>query len=179
LKIDADKELALRVLIPASELSWEKSGEEALKDYAKGTEMKCIIQDVDVEKERIIASVKQLSEDAVMNFIKPMLSANSVSVRLIEVKKEGMMAQIIEDNNYNIPVIIERNEISRFKDEQNTEDFSKGEILQVKLLNFDRKDKVLTASLKALQKSDGGSSNKNSGDENTHFGEALGDALRQ
>lgn len=178
LKDDADKELALRVLVPASELSWEKVGEDALKEFVKGAELRGVLQDIDVEKERIIASVKQLSEDTVMNFVRPIMKANSVSVRLVEIKKEGMMAELLEDTEYNIPVIIEKTEVSRFKDDQNTEDFTKGEIIQVKMLAFDRKDKVLTASIKALQQLEA-ASDKSTNSESGHFGAALGDAMRQ
>ena len=48
-----------------SDISWDKSGEEAVKDYSKGQEIEAKIIDVDVEKERISLGIKQLSEDTV------------------------------------------------------------------------------------------------------------------
>lgn len=49
-------------MIHLSDISWEKSGEEAVKDYTKGQTIEAKIIDVDVEKERISLGIKQLSE---------------------------------------------------------------------------------------------------------------------
>lgn len=37
-------------MIHLSDIAWDKSGEEAVKDYAKGQEIQAKIIDVDVEK---------------------------------------------------------------------------------------------------------------------------------
>ena len=50
-------------MIHLSDISWEKSGEEAVKDYTKGQTIEAKIIDVDVEKERISLGIKQLSEN--------------------------------------------------------------------------------------------------------------------
>ena len=50
-------------MVHLSDLSWDKSGEEAVKDYKKGDVIKAKVLDVDVEKERISLGVKQLSAD--------------------------------------------------------------------------------------------------------------------
>ena len=50
-------------MIHLSDIAWDKSGEEAVKDYAKGQEIQAKIIDVDVEKERISLGIKQLTED--------------------------------------------------------------------------------------------------------------------
>ena len=46
-----------------SDLSWNKSGDEALGDYKKGQVVRAKVLDVDVEKERISLGIKQLGED--------------------------------------------------------------------------------------------------------------------
>ena len=48
-------------LVHYSDLSWEKPGEEALKDYKKGDQVKAVILSIDTEKERIGLGVKQLA----------------------------------------------------------------------------------------------------------------------
>lgn len=50
-------------MIHLSDISWDKSGEEAVKDYVKGQDIQAKIIDVDVEKERISLGIKQLSEN--------------------------------------------------------------------------------------------------------------------
>ena len=52
-------------MIHLSDISWDKAGEEAVKDYTKGQEIQAKIIDVDVDKERISLGIKQLTEDAV------------------------------------------------------------------------------------------------------------------
>ena len=47
-------------MIHLSDLDWEKTGEEALKDYKKGDFIKAKVTDIDVEKERISLSIKAL-----------------------------------------------------------------------------------------------------------------------
>jgi small subunit ribosomal protein S1 len=49
-------------MVHMSDLSWEKSGEDAIKDYKKGDEITVRVLEVDVEKERVSLSVKALTE---------------------------------------------------------------------------------------------------------------------
>ncbi len=50
-------------LVHLSDLSWTQSGEEAIRNFKKGDELKAVILAIDVEKERISLGVKQLTED--------------------------------------------------------------------------------------------------------------------
>ena len=50
-------------MIHLSDLDWEKTGEEALKDHKKGDVIKAKVTDIDVEKERISLSIKALERD--------------------------------------------------------------------------------------------------------------------
>src|ERR1051326_7600321 len=47
-------------MVHLSDLSWDKSGEEAVKDYQKGQVVQAKVLDVDPEKERVSLGVKQL-----------------------------------------------------------------------------------------------------------------------
>src|SRR5210317_705311 len=50
-------------LVHLSDISWENAGEEALEGFTKGDEVKAVVSEVDVEKERISLSVKALGGD--------------------------------------------------------------------------------------------------------------------
>ena len=50
-------------LIHLSDLSWDKSGEEAVGQYQKGQQVKARVLDIDVDKERVSLGVKQLTDD--------------------------------------------------------------------------------------------------------------------
>ena len=47
-------------MVHLSDLDWQRTGEEAIKDYKKGGTVKAVVTDVDVDKERISLSVKAL-----------------------------------------------------------------------------------------------------------------------
>ena len=50
-------------MIHLSDLSWDKSGEEAMTSFVKGQKIKVKVLDVDFEKERINLGIKQLEND--------------------------------------------------------------------------------------------------------------------
>ena len=51
-------------LVHLSDLSWSEVGEEAVKRFKKGEELEAVVMAVDVERERISLSVKQLDSEA-------------------------------------------------------------------------------------------------------------------
>src|SRR5450830_514745 len=50
-------------LVHLSDLSWNQTGEEAIRNFKKGDELEALVLSIDVEKERISLGVKQLSAD--------------------------------------------------------------------------------------------------------------------
>ena len=50
-------------MVHMSDLSWDLTGEEAIKNFQKGQNVEVKVLDIDSEKERISLGVKQLSED--------------------------------------------------------------------------------------------------------------------
>ena len=50
-------------MVHLSDLSWDKAGDEAIRDYKKGDLVKVKVLDVDIDKERISLGIKQLAND--------------------------------------------------------------------------------------------------------------------
>ncbi|MDH3669011.1 MAG: 30S ribosomal protein S1, partial [Paracoccaceae bacterium] len=50
-------------MVHLSDISWDRSGEEAIQDFNKGDLVKAVVLDVDTEKERISLGIKQLEGD--------------------------------------------------------------------------------------------------------------------
>ena len=50
-------------LIHASDISWDNSGEDKIKEYSVDQKIKFKILDIDVEKERVSLGIKQLTKD--------------------------------------------------------------------------------------------------------------------
>ena len=55
-------------LVHLSDLSWHKTGEEAVRDFKKGDEVEAVVLGIDVERERISLGIKQLEGDPFTNF---------------------------------------------------------------------------------------------------------------
>ena len=50
-------------MVHLSDLDWNRSGDEAIKDYKKGDTVKAVVLDVDAQKERISLGIKQVGGD--------------------------------------------------------------------------------------------------------------------
>src|SRR3712207_3291892 len=50
-------------LVHLSDLSWNKAGEEAVREFKKGDEVGAVVLAIDVERERISLGIKQLDGD--------------------------------------------------------------------------------------------------------------------
>src|SRR5579885_1141162 len=50
-------------MVHLSDLDWQRSGEEAIKDYSKGQTVRAVVLETDPEKERISLGIKQLAAD--------------------------------------------------------------------------------------------------------------------
>ena len=49
-------------LVHLSDISWNETGEEAVRNYKKGDEIETVILSIDPERERISLGIKQLEE---------------------------------------------------------------------------------------------------------------------
>lgn len=133
-------------MIHTSDLSWDKPGEEAIKDYKKGMVVKAKILDIDVEKERISLGIKQLSDD-------PM---GAVSATLKKGAVVTCVVSAIEENGIEVDVdgikgYIKRGDLAKDRAEQKTERFAIGEKVDAKVTLFDAKTRKLNLSIKARE----------------------------
>jgi len=56
-------------LVHLSDLSWSRSGEEAVREYKKAQEVEAVVLSIDVERERISLGIKQIEGDPFNSFI--------------------------------------------------------------------------------------------------------------
>lgn len=145
---DKDDEHALNLLIPAHELSWEKSPEASLKDYSKGDQIRCLILNADPDRERITGSVRQTVEDKIAS-VAAKLSANPVAKgKVLSMKREGLEIEVEEG----VIALIEKSELARHKDEDVAQNFAQGDMIEFKFISFDAENRKLKLSVRALQK---------------------------
>ena len=134
-------------LVHLSDISWDEPGEETVRNYKKGDEIETVILSVDPERERISLGIKQLEDDPFMNYaseyekgsiVKGMVSAIDAKFATITLQ-EGVEGSL------------RASEISRDKVEDARNYLKEGDEIEVKILSVDRKNRVLSLSMKAVE----------------------------
>lgn len=164
-------------MIHLSDIAWGKSGEEAVKDYEKGQEIKAKIIDVDVEKERISLGIKQLDENNAALALENFKKGDVVKAIVKSVDEKGVNVEV-----EGIAATIKKADLSKDKEGQNPEKFHEGDVLEAKLTSVDKKNGKLGVSVKALEIEEEKKTLKEysaSDSSNTSLGDALGEALKK
>tara|TARA_B110000879_G_scaffold111769_1_gene149442 strand:+ start:1967 stop:3643 length:1677 start_codon:yes stop_codon:yes gene_type:complete len=133
-------------LVHLSDISWEETGEEAVRNYTKGDEIETVILSIDPERERISLGVKQLEDDPFMNYVSEFEKGSIVKGIVGEV--EAKSANIILKEG--VEGVLRASEISREKVEDARNTLKEGDEIEVKIVSVDRKSRVLSLSVKAI-----------------------------
>ena len=114
-------------LVHLSDISWDDSGEEAVKNYKTNDSVKCKILEIDVEKERVSLGIKQLTQSK-----KPLDKfINKVVTGVIEKIEKDKIHVIFENNTKGI---IKKSNLAKLKTEQNTDRFAVKEKIDAKII---------------------------------------------
>ncbi|WP_082511662.1 30S ribosomal protein S1 [Devosia sp. Leaf420] len=171
-------------MVHLSDLDWQKSGEVALDDYNRGDMVSAKVLDVDVEKERISLGIKQLAADDLADNTASAsgeqggLRKNAVvTTEVIEVNEGGIEVRIADSE---VTAFIRRADLSRDRNDQRPERFSKGEKVDARVTQYDRKTGRIQLSIKALEIAEEREAvaNFGSSDSGASLGDILGAALK-
>ncbi len=164
-------------MIHLSDIAWDKSGEEAVKDYAKGQEIQAKIIDVDVEKERISLGIKQLTEDENATAMDGFKKGDVVKATITAIDDKGVDVEVD-----GIAANIKRADMSKDKSGQDLNNYKVGDIIEAKIVNVDKKKGKLGLSVKALEIEEEKKALEeysNTGSTGSALGDALGEALKK
>ncbi|GAA0486851.1 30S ribosomal protein S1 [Parasphingorhabdus litoris] len=167
-------------MVHMSDIAWGISGEDALNLHHKGEEVKAIVLDIDVEKERISLGMKQLEKGApaVGGTDTGGLKKGSVTtVTVLEVRDGGLEVQVGDDGATGF---IKRTDLGRDRDEQRPDRFQVGQKVDAMVIGFDRSKKP-NFSIKAHQLAEEKQAVEQFGstDSGASLGDILGEALKK
>ncbi|QDZ12366.1 30S ribosomal protein S1 [Devosia ginsengisoli] len=167
-------------MVHLSDLDWQKSGEIALEDYNRGDMVSAKVLDVDVEKERISLGIKQLATGEVADTAGSeggIKKGSVVTGTVIEVNDGGIEVRIADSE---MTAFIRRADLSRDRNDQRPERFSKGEKVDARVTQYDRKTQRIQLSIKALEIAEEKEAvaNYGSSDSGASLGDILGAALK-
>ncbi len=160
-----------------SDLSWEKTGEEALADYKKGDIVKAKVLDIDIDKERISLGIKQLSEDPIEHGLDGVQKGSVVTCTISKIVDSGIEVTTSDG----VPGFIRKSELSRDRSEQRPSRFAAGEKVDAKIIQVDKSSRRLTLSIKALEVEEEKTAMATYGSSNSgaSLGDILGAALQE
>ena len=163
-------------MVHLSDLDWNRPGEQVIEEFRRGDKLKAVVLDVDVDKERISLGVKQLAGD-------PFEKAGDirrgaiVTCEVTEVKESGLDVKIVDTE---FTTFIKRSELARERPDQRPDRFAVGERLDARVIQFDRKTRKVSVSIKALEMAEEKEAiaQFGSSDSGASLGDILGAALR-
>ncbi|CAG9171774.1 30S ribosomal protein S1 [Cupriavidus pinatubonensis] len=132
-------------LVHLSDLSWQETGEEAVRKYKKGDEVEAVVLGIDVDKERISLGIKQLSGDPFNNFISANDKGSLVTGTIKAVDPKGAVVQLADD----VEGYLRASEISADRVEDARNVLKEGEQITALVVNVDRKSRNINLSIKA------------------------------
>ncbi len=158
-------------MVHFSDLDWNLPGEEAVKQYNKGDEVKVKVLDVDIAKERISLGIKQLTDDPFAGASSEIKKGTVVTCTVRQVLDNGIEVEVQDG----LVGFIRKAELSRERTEQKPERFAIGEKLDAKVTTFDAKTRKLALSIKQREAEEEKKAMADYG--STESGASLGDIL--
>ena len=132
-------------LVHLSDISWNQSGEEAVRNYKKGDEVEAVVLQVDALKERISLGIKQLESDPFTNFVDSTKKGEIVSGKVTAVDSKGVSVEL----EGGVEAFIRANEATSERVEDITSVISVGDAIEAKFIGVDRKSRVINLSVRA------------------------------
>ncbi|PIE83602.1 MAG: 30S ribosomal protein S1 [Candidatus Contendobacter odensis] len=132
-------------LVHLSDISWNTSGEDAVRQYKKGQEVEAVVLAVDSERERISLGIKQLDKDPFSNFVADNPKGSIVKGQVTAVDPKGATL----DLGQGVEGTLRASELSRERVDDARSLLKEGEEIEAKFIGVDRKNRTISLSIKA------------------------------
>jgi small subunit ribosomal protein S1 len=132
-------------LVHLSDISWNETGEEAVRAYKKGDEIETVILSIDPERERISLGIKQLESDPFSEYVAENDKGSIIKGKVTAVDAKAATVELAEGIEGTLKV----SEISRDRVESASDVLNVGDEVECKITNVDRKSRNINLSIKA------------------------------
>lgn len=132
-------------LVHLSDISWDDSGEDAVRSYTKGDEVETVILSIDSERERISLGIKQLGDDPFLRYVSEFDKGSIVIGSVTEVNSKEATISLRDG----IAATLKVTELSQEKVDDATKILKEGDEVETKITNVDRKNRTISLSIKA------------------------------
>ncbi|MFY8205575.1 MAG: 30S ribosomal protein S1 [Arenimonas sp.] len=132
-------------LIHLSDISWNATGEEAVRELKKGDTLEAVVLAVDPERERISLGVKQLEQDPMGQFTANTQKGAIVKGTVKEVDAKGAVIEL----EGGLEGYVKANDIAKERIEDASQHLKVGDVIEAKYIGNDRKGRVMQLSIRA------------------------------
>jgi small subunit ribosomal protein S1 len=132
-------------LIHLSDISWNETGEEAVRNFKKGDELDTVILAIDPERERISLGIKQMQNDPFSNYVAENDKGSIVKGVVISVDAKAATIKLADE----VEAVLKASEISRDKVEDARNALKEGDEVEAKIISVDRKTRSIGLSVKS------------------------------
>ncbi len=132
-------------LVHLSDISWDDTGEDMIRNYKKGQELETVVLAVDPERERISLGIKQLDKDPFSTWLATHDKGSIVTGTVREVDAKGAVIDLEEG----VEGYLRASDLSRDRVEDARSVLKEGDSVEAKFMGVDRKNRTISLSVKA------------------------------
>jgi small subunit ribosomal protein S1 len=132
-------------LVHLSDISWQSTGEDLVRNFKKGDTVEAVVLAVDPERERISLGIKQLEQDPFGQFMAAHPRGSIINGTVKEVDPKGATIELGEG----VEGYLRANDIAKERVDDATQHLKVGDKVEAKYTGMDRKGRVLQLSIRA------------------------------
>tara|TARA_B110000261_G_scaffold47388_1_gene55809 strand:+ start:138 stop:1796 length:1659 start_codon:yes stop_codon:yes gene_type:complete len=159
-------------LVHLSDLSWDESGDIAVRNYKKGDELKTILISADTDRERISLGVKQLTVNKFQEYTQKNQKGSIVKGKVVD-KSPRILSIELEEN------VRGTLKLSELASDKSIDSMSIDDELELIITNIDKKNQSISLSMKLLEKQNEDQALNEYNKNNESVGTSLGDILKE
>ena len=133
-------------LVHLSDISWDDTGEDVIRNYRKGQELETVVLAVDPERERISLGVKQLDKDPFSTWLATHEKGAIVTGTVLEVDAKGAVIGLGEEG---VEGYLRASDLARDRVEDARSMLKEGDTVEAKFMGVDRRNRNISLSIKA------------------------------
>ena len=132
-------------LVHLSDISWNTTGEDIVRNFKKGDTVEAVVLAVDPERERISLGIKQMEQDPFGSFVAQRQKGAIVTGTVKEVDARGATVDLGDG----VEGYIRASDIAKERVEDASQHLKAGDSIEAKIVGTDRKSRVLQLSIRA------------------------------
>ena len=162
-------------LVHMSDISWDVTGEEVIRNYKKGDTIEAVVLSIDPERERISLGIKQMETDPVSSFMAANKKGSLVKGTVTSVDAKAAVVDLGDG----VEGTLRASELSRDRVEDASTVLKVGDEVEAKLIGIDRKSRAINLSIKAKDYDEEAEAMKDYASSQQATSTTLGDLLKE